>query len=46
MAARLAAERRKGSKTEIGGFTTEAIDERKRLASLIRDNRDFLSQLR
>jgi hypothetical protein len=29
-----------------GGFTTEAIDERRRLASLIRDSRDFLSRLR
>jgi hypothetical protein len=27
-------------------FTIEAIDERRRLASLIRDSRDFLSRLR
>ena len=29
-----------------GGFTTEAIDERRRLLSLIRESRDFLSRLR
>jgi hypothetical protein len=29
-----------------GGFTNEALDERRRLASLIRDSRDFLSRLR
>jgi MFS family permease len=30
----------------IAGVTTEAIDERRRLASLIRESRDFLSRLR
>jgi hypothetical protein len=29
-----------------GGFTHEALDERRRLASLIRESRDFLSRLR
>jgi hypothetical protein len=29
-----------------GGFTTEAIDERRRLVALIRDSRAFLSRLR
>jgi hypothetical protein len=33
-------------KGKRNGFTTEAIDERRRLASLIRDSRDFLSRLR
>jgi hypothetical protein len=44
MAAQLAVERRKGSAT--GNIVTEAIDERRRLAPLIRDSRDFLSRLR
>jgi hypothetical protein len=41
MAARRAVERRRGSATNI-----EAIAERRRLAALIRDSRDFLSRLR
>jgi hypothetical protein len=36
---------RRNGKYRHGGFTTEAIDERRRLASLIRDSRDFLSRL-
>jgi hypothetical protein len=37
---------KRNGKYRHGGFTTEAIDERRRLASLIRDSRDFLSRLR
>jgi hypothetical protein len=37
---------KRNGKYRHGGFTTEAIDERMRLASLIRDSRDFLSRLR
>jgi hypothetical protein len=37
---------KRNEKYRHGGFTTEAIDERRRLASLIRDSRDFLSRLR
>jgi len=37
---------KRNGKYRHGGFTTEAIDERKRLASLIRDSRDLLSRLR
>jgi len=37
---------KRNGKYRHGGFTTEAIDERRRLAALIRDNRDFLSRLR
>ena len=36
---------KRNGKYRHGGFTTEAIDERRRLASLIRDSRDFLSRL-
>jgi hypothetical protein len=49
MAARLAAERRKGSATEnivTEASLQEAIDKRRRLALLIRDSRDLLSRLR
>ena len=41
-----APKRKRNGKYRHGGFTTEAIDERRRLASLIRDSRDFLSRLR
>ena len=37
---------KRNGKYRHGGFTTEAIDERRRLAALIRDSRDFLSRLR
>src|ERR1700731_4841843 len=37
---------KRNGKYRHGAFTTEAIDERRRLASLIRDSRDFLSRLR
>jgi hypothetical protein len=37
---------KRNGKYRHGDFTTEAIDERRRLASLIRDSRDFLSRLR
>src|ERR1700704_4215858 len=37
---------KRNGKYRHGGFTTEAIDERRRLASLIRDCRDLLSRLR
>jgi hypothetical protein len=37
---------KRNGKYRHGGFTTEAIDERRRLASLLRDSRDFLSRLR
>ena len=37
---------KRNGKYRHGGFTLEAIDERRRLASLIRDSRDFLSRLR
>src|SRR4029077_18313043 len=37
---------RRNGKYRHGGFTTEAIDERRRLAALIRDSRDLLSRLR
>jgi hypothetical protein len=36
---------KRNGKYRHGSFTTEAIDERRRLASLIRDSRDFLSRL-
>jgi hypothetical protein len=36
---------RRNGKYRHGGFTTEAIDERRRLAALIRDSRVFLSRL-
>jgi hypothetical protein len=48
MAARPAVERRKGKRNgqyRHGGFTAEAIDERRRLALLLRNSRDFLSSL-
>jgi hypothetical protein len=37
---------KRNGKYRHGGFAMEAIDERRRLASLIRDSRDFLSRLR
>jgi hypothetical protein len=37
---------KRNGKYRHGGFTTEAIDERRRLASSIRDSREFLSRLR
>jgi hypothetical protein len=37
---------KRNGKYRHGGFTAEAIEERRRLASLIRDSRDFLSRLR
>src|ERR1700730_1551122 len=37
---------KRNGKYRHGVFTTEAIEERRRLASLIRHSRDFLSQLR
>ena len=37
---------KRNGKYRHGGFTTEAIDERRRLAALIRDSRDFLSRPR
>jgi hypothetical protein len=37
---------KRNGKYRHGGFTTEAIDERRHLAALIRDSRDFLSRLR
>jgi hypothetical protein len=37
---------KRNGKYRHGGFTTEAIDERRRLASLLRGSRDFLSRLR
>ncbi|MFZ3327245.1 MAG: HGGxSTG domain-containing protein [Methylocella sp.] len=37
---------KRNGKYRHGGFTTEAIDERRRLTSLIRYSRDFLSRLR
>jgi hypothetical protein len=37
---------KRNGKYRHGGFPTEAIDERMRLASLIRDSRDLLSRLR
>jgi hypothetical protein len=37
---------KRNGKYRRGGFTTEAIDERRRLAALIKDSRDFLSRLR
>jgi hypothetical protein len=33
---------KRNGKYRHGGFTTEAIDERRRLAALIRDSRDFM----
>src|SRR3979411_1942609 len=36
----------RNGKYRHGGFTTEAIDERTRLASLIRERRAFLSRVR
>jgi hypothetical protein len=37
---------KRNGKYHHGGFTLEAIDERRRLAALIRDSRDFLPRLR
>jgi hypothetical protein len=37
---------KRNGKYRHGGFTAEAIDERRRLAALIRGSRDFLSRLR
>ena len=37
---------KRNGKYRHGGFTIEASDERRGLASLIRDSRDFLSRLR
>jgi hypothetical protein len=37
---------RRNGKYRHGGFTAEAIDERRCLASLIRESRDLLSRLR
>ena len=37
---------KRNGKYRHGGFTTEAIDERRRLASLIRESRVLLSRLR
>jgi hypothetical protein len=37
---------KRNGKYRHGGCTIEAIDERRRLASLIRDSRDLLSRLR
>jgi hypothetical protein len=37
---------KRNGKYRHGGFTAEAIDERRRLAALIKDSRDFLSRLR
>ena len=37
---------KRSGKYRHGGFTTDATDERRRLASLIRDSRDLLSRLR
>jgi hypothetical protein len=36
---------KRNGKYRHGGVTTDAIDERRRLAALIRDSRDFLSRL-
>src|SRR4030088_3335477 len=41
-----APEGRRNGKYRHGGFTTEAIDERRRLEALIRDSRDLMSRLR
>jgi hypothetical protein len=37
---------KRNGKYRHGGFTKEAIDERRRLAALIWDSRDFLAWLR
>jgi hypothetical protein len=37
---------KRNGKYRHGHFTAEAIDERRRLASLIRESRDLLSRLR
>jgi hypothetical protein len=37
---------KRNGKYRHGGYTAEAIAERKRLALLVRDSREFLSQLR
>jgi hypothetical protein len=37
---------KRNGKYRHGGFTAETIDERRRLASLIRESQHFLSRLR